>query len=109
MLGHSFESYQILHHVQGFENIARWGAYHHETLSGDGYPFHLTGVDLDTPSRIIAIADIFQALTQQRPYRPAKDPATVVSSLEYRAEQHQIDPDLVSFGTTGFRCLLGSS
>jgi HD-GYP domain-containing protein (c-di-GMP phosphodiesterase class II) len=95
MLGHSFESYQILHHVQGFEDIARWGAFHHETLTGDGYPFHLTEADLDTPSRIIAIADIFQALTQQRPYRPAKSPATVISSIEHRAAQHQIDADLV--------------
>jgi len=96
MLGHSFESYQILHHVQGFESIARWGACHHETLSGDGYPFHLAEAELDTESRIIAIADIFQALTQQRPYRPAKDPTSVIHSLKYRVEQHQIDPDLVS-------------
>jgi len=96
ILGHSFESYQILHHVQGFENIARWGAYHHESLTGDGYPFHLTEAELDVPSRIIAIADIFQALTQKRPYRPANDPTSVVHSLEYRVEQHQIDPDLVS-------------
>jgi HD-GYP domain-containing protein (c-di-GMP phosphodiesterase class II) len=102
MLGHSFESYQILHHVQGFENIACWGAYHHETLTGNGYPFHLTEADLDIPSRIIAIADIFQALTQQRPYRPAKDPAAVVSSLEHRAAQHQIDPDLVKLVVQDF-------
>jgi HD-GYP domain-containing protein (c-di-GMP phosphodiesterase class II) len=95
MLGHSFESYQILHHVHGFEDIARWGAYHHETLTGEGYPFHLTEVDLDIPSRIVAIADIFQALTQQRPYRPAKEPDAVVKSLEYRVEQHHIDADLV--------------
>jgi putative nucleotidyltransferase with HDIG domain len=95
MLGHSFESYQILHHVEGFENIARWGAYHHETLTGDGYPFHLTEAKLDTPSRIIAIADVFQALTQERPYRPAKSPEAVISSLEHRAAQHKIDPELV--------------
>jgi HD-GYP domain-containing protein (c-di-GMP phosphodiesterase class II) len=95
MLGHSFESYQILHHVHGFENISRWGAFHHETLTGDGYPFHLTETELDVPSRIIAIADIFQALTQQRPYRPAKDPESVISSLQHRVELNQIDADLV--------------
>jgi len=95
MLGHSFESYQILHHVHGFENIARWGAFHHETLTGDGYPFHLTETDLDVPSRIVAIADIFQALTQQRPYRPAKDPESVIASLRHRVELHQVDADLV--------------
>jgi HD-GYP domain-containing protein (c-di-GMP phosphodiesterase class II) len=102
MLGHSFESYQILHHVHGFENIARWGAYHHETLTGEGYPFHLTATDLDIPSRIVAIADIFQALTQKRPYRPAKEPEAIMHSLEHRAEQHQIDPDLVKLVVENF-------
>ena len=95
MLGHSFESYQILHHVKGFENIACWAAYHHESLNGDGYPFHLTEADLDKPSRIIAIADIFQALTQPRPYRPAREPEAVISSLKHHVEQHKIDHDLV--------------
>jgi putative nucleotidyltransferase with HDIG domain len=102
MLGHSFESYQILHHIKGFEDITRWAAYHHETLIGDGYPFHLTETDLDTPSRIVAIADIFQALTQQRPYRPAKEPDAVISSLKHHAEQHRIDSDLVNLVVNDF-------
>ena len=105
MLGHSFESYQILHHVKGFENIARWAAYHHESLNGDGYPFHLNEADLDKPSRIIAIADIFQALTQTRPYRPAREPEAVISSLKHHVEQHKIDPDLVQLVVKDFdRC-----
>jgi HD-GYP domain-containing protein (c-di-GMP phosphodiesterase class II) len=102
MLGHSFESYQILHHVHGFEDISRWGAYHHETLNGDGYPFHLTEADLDTPSRIVAIADIFQAQTQTRPYRPAKEPEAVVSSLRHHVKLHQIDSDLVNLVVEDF-------
>ena len=95
MLGHSFESFQILHHVKGFEDIARWGAYHHETLTGDGYPFHLSGDDLDRPARIIAIADIFQAMTQERPYRPAKDPEAIIKALNHRVSLHKVDPELV--------------
>ena len=102
MLGHSFESYQILHHVKGFEDIARWAAYHHETLTGDGYPFHLTEAELDKPSRIIAIADIFQALTQQRPYRPAKEPEAVINSLKHHIEQHKIDANLVGLVVDDF-------
>jgi HD-GYP domain-containing protein (c-di-GMP phosphodiesterase class II) len=102
MLGHSFESYQILHHVKGFEDISRWGAYHHETLTGDGYPFHMTEAELDKPSRIIAIADIFQAMTQERPYRPAKEPEDIISSLEHRVTQHRIDPDLVQLVVEDF-------
>jgi HD-GYP domain-containing protein (c-di-GMP phosphodiesterase class II) len=102
MLGHSFESYQILHHVKGFEDIARWGAYHHETLTGDGYPFHLDENDLDTPARIIAIADIFQAMTQERPYRPAKEPEVIINALQTRATQHKVDPDLVQMVVNDF-------
>ncbi len=102
MLGHSFESYQILHHVHGFEDVSRWGAFHHETLTGDGYPFHLSAPDLDTPSRIVAIADIFQALTQTRPYRPAKEPEAVISSLRHHVLVHQIDPDLVQLVVDDF-------
>ena len=102
MLGHSFESYQILHHVHGFEDISRWGAYHHETLTGEGYPFHLTAPDLDIPSRIVTIADIFQALTQTRPYRPAKDPEAVLGSLRHHVKLHQIDSDLVNLVINDF-------
>ena len=102
MLGHSFESYQILHHVQGFEDISGWGAYHHENLNGDGYPFHLTAADLDMPSRIVAIADIFQALTQPRPYRPAKEPEAVIGSLQHHVQLHQIDADLVKLAVDDF-------
>jgi HD-GYP domain-containing protein (c-di-GMP phosphodiesterase class II) len=102
MLGHSFESYQILHHVRGFENIARWGAYHHEALNGEGYPFHLTEAELDKPSRIVAIADIFQALTQARPYRPAKDREAVISSLKHHVDQHKIDAELVKLVVEDF-------
>ena len=39
---HSFETYQILSSIQGFEDIACWAAYHHEEPDGSGYPFHLT-------------------------------------------------------------------
>lgn len=102
MLGHSFESYQILHHVHGFEEISRWGAYHHETLTGEGYPFHLSSPDLDIPSRIVSIADIFQALTQLRPYRPAKDPEAVLGSLRHHVKLHQIDSDLVNLVVNDF-------
>ncbi len=102
MLGHSFESYQILHHVHGFEDISRWGAYHHENLNGDGYPFHLSAADLDMPSRIVAIADIFQALTQPRPYRPAKEPEAVIGSLQHHVQLHQIDAELVKLAVDDF-------
>ncbi|NLY56752.1 MAG: HD-GYP domain-containing protein [Firmicutes bacterium] len=45
--------------------------YHHERLDGSGYPFGLAGDELPLASRIIAVADVYEAMTAVRPYRPA--------------------------------------
>ena len=73
---HSFETYQILRHIEGFEEIACWAAYHHEEPDGEGYPFHLPASAMALEARILRVADIFQAMVQDRPYRrglPARD------------------------------------
>lgn len=69
MNAHSFETFQILHRIKGFEEIAQWAAYHHEEPGGKGYPFHLQGETLPLEARILRVADIFQAMVQDRPYR----------------------------------------
>jgi HD-GYP domain-containing protein (c-di-GMP phosphodiesterase class II) len=66
---HSFETYQILRHIPGMETIAEWAAFHHEALNGQGYPFRHKAERLSPEARIIAVADVFQALAQARPYR----------------------------------------
>lgn len=66
---HSFETYQILRHIKGFEEITPWAAYHHEEPGGKGYPFHLEGATLPIEARLLRAADIFQAMVQTRPYR----------------------------------------
>ena len=66
---HTYYTRLILADVEGFEDIAGWAAYHHEKLNGRGYPFHLDGSRLDLGSRIMAVADIFSAITEERPYR----------------------------------------
>ena len=66
---HSFYTYRLLEPIRGFETINQWAAYHHEKLNGKGYPFHLTGDSLSLGSRIMAVADIFTAITEDRPYR----------------------------------------
>lgn len=64
-------SYEILSRVPPFESIVERAANHHEKLDGSGYPRGLTGEDLDLPSRILTVADIYDALAQDRPYRKA--------------------------------------
>ncbi len=56
------------HHVDMLRNIAE---YHHETLSGGGYPKGLRGEEIPIEARIVAVADVFDALTNARPYKTA--------------------------------------
>ena len=66
---HGFDSYIILNHIRGFKEISYLASLHHEALDGSGYPYGLEGKDIPFEARILAVADIFQALVQNRPYR----------------------------------------
>lgn len=63
-------SREILSRVAPFQSIVERCANHHEKLDGSGYPRGLSAGELDLPSRILAVADVFDALTKDRPYRP---------------------------------------
>jgi len=93
---HSFETYEILNRINGLEEIALWAANHHETISGDGYPFRRKAEDLSIESRIIAVADVFQALAQDRPYRGPLPPRKILSILNEFAERNHLDADVVA-------------
>ena len=67
---HPVYSYEILKEHIG-EKVARIARCHHEKLDGSGYPDHLKGDEIPIQSQVIAIADIFDALTTARSYRDA--------------------------------------
>lgn len=92
MNAHSFETYQILRHIPGFEDIAPWAAYHHEEPEGNGYPFHLDGRGLPLEARILRVADIFQAMVQDRPYRAGLSLEAVGDFMAGLARSGRIDP-----------------
>ena len=93
---HSYETYEILRHIEGLDDIARWAAYHHEGLNGAGYPFHPGGNELGIEPRIIAVADIFQALVQDRPYRQGLPLDEVLAVLEQLVCEGKIDQAIVA-------------
>jgi HD-GYP domain-containing protein (c-di-GMP phosphodiesterase class II) len=62
---------QILARAPGFQPLAPLAGAHHERLDGRGYPYGLTGEQLTLPMRLLAVADVYEALTSERPYRPA--------------------------------------
>jgi len=68
---------------------------HHEKLDGSGYPRGLTGDDIPIPARILAIVDVFEALTApDRPYKPGKMLSESVRILEFMARDGHLDRDL---------------
>ncbi|MBU2896660.1 HD-GYP domain-containing protein [Vibrio hepatarius] len=66
---HATDTRHTLMNIFQSSQIVEWAANHHERLDGSGYPLGISANDIDFPSRIIAISDVFQALTQSRPYR----------------------------------------
>ena len=75
--------------------VAEYAGTHHETLDGKGYPRKLTAEQLSVPSRIMAIADIFEALTaSDRPYKKAKTLSQSIEILAGFRDRNHIDPDL---------------
>ncbi|MBR9884705.1 MAG: HD domain-containing protein [Oceanospirillales bacterium] len=93
---HSFETYEILRHIEGLGDVARWAAFHHEGVNGGGYPFHPSERDLSIEARIVAVADIFQALVQARPYRPGMTLSEVLDLLDAKVTAGQLDARVVS-------------
>ncbi|QTD57714.1 HD-GYP domain-containing protein [Parasphingorhabdus cellanae] len=71
MRGHSQHTAEILGRIAVFKEMAKIAGAHHERLDGTGYPNNLSADDICMDTRIITIADFYDALTSDRPYRPA--------------------------------------
>lgn len=95
MMRHPFETYQILSKIEGLDEVAEWAAFHHENLAGEGYPFRKPADKVPLPARIVAVADVFQALAQTRPYRRPLDLAKVLDILSDMVRRDQLDADVV--------------
>lgn len=96
MKGHSYGTLQVLKRLHAIEELAQWASYHHETPDGHGYPFHVHGDALPVEARIINVADIFQALAQDRPYRRPMAPSHILTILQDKAAAGRADPGVVA-------------
>lgn len=79
---HSYFTERILEHISGFEWLAFASAAHHERLDGSGYCRGLRGDQIPELSRLLAVADIYDALSTRRPYRPALAPEDAITIME---------------------------
>lgn len=92
---HTFETWQILRRIAPLREIAPWAAWHHEKMSGRGYPFHRRDGEIPFPARVVAVADVFQALAQDRPYRASLPPTQIVRILREMAGNWELDEAVV--------------
>jgi len=92
---HAIAALDILSQLSGFEDVAQLSVTHHERLDGSGYPHQLNGTELSLEARILAIADIFQALAQNRPYRKGMPDDQIKCVLELEASRGKIDPAIL--------------
>ena len=97
--GHPFYTFEILNRITGFEEIATIAASHHEKLDGSGYHLGLHGHQMGILSRILVVADMYDALSGERPYRPRLGLDQVMAILKQQAP-HAIDETcLAALGT----------
>lgn len=85
----------ILRNIRGFDDFAYVAAAHHERLDGTGYPEGLSADRMTLPARIIAVADVYQALSEKRPYRGSL-PTEVVFEMMDRDAPSRLDGDCLA-------------
>jgi HD-GYP domain-containing protein (c-di-GMP phosphodiesterase class II) len=78
---HPLHTAAILERTPGFAGLAALAGAHHERLDGSGYPHGLDGGALTVPMRVLAVADVYEALTSARPYRPARSSAQALEIM----------------------------
>lgn len=100
---HTYHTYLLLFQVKGLDEINEYASMHHERLDGTGYPFKLKGSDLSLGARIIAVADIFTALSENRPYRKGMQKEAVTQILQEMARENKIDSKIVETLTTNYQ------
>lgn len=91
---HSEIGYNIVKEIKGFEEISKIILYHHEWYNGNGYPKGIKVNDIPIESRIISVADAFDAMVSDRAYRKALSIDEAIARL-IKGKGSQFDPKIV--------------
>ncbi len=105
---HPAQSHRILQHIpfrEELKNLRTIVRQHHERLDGSGYPDGLKNGEILLQSQLLAIADIYDAITQERHYKPAATPNEALDILRKEAESGRLDMKLVVFFSGQIRAI----
>lgn len=91
---HPAKGAQILAHISELRDVITWIRHHHEWYDGEGYPDRLSGDEIPLQSRIIAVADTFDAMTSDRPYRKGMSETVALRIME-ESSGSQFDPRII--------------
>ncbi|RLE20570.1 MAG: phosphohydrolase [Acidobacteria bacterium] len=95
---HPYFTRRILETIKDFSDIAIWASAHHERPDGTGYPFHERHQPIE--AQIIAVADVFTAITEDRPYRSAMNLDDAAKTLRQMSANCLLDSTLVELALT---------
>jgi putative two-component system response regulator len=95
MKHHAAYTYNILSEIDDFEEIRDFAAFHHERLDGTGYPFGKDASELNVQERMMACIDIYQALTESRPYKKGMSHERACEILKNMADKGWLDMDII--------------
>lgn len=93
---HPGDTRRALQETPELGRITEWAANHHERVNGRGYPRGAGEEDLDLGSRIIGVADVFTAVTEDRPYRSGMDREQALQVLQSMAGEGVLDAEVVA-------------
>jgi HD-GYP domain-containing protein (c-di-GMP phosphodiesterase class II) len=93
--GHVHHTRRLLKDIPGLEQVCAWASNHHEKLDGSGYSSGKKAGELDFNSRLLACIDIYQAVSEPRPYHPARNHQDTMAVLYDMAARGQIDEGIV--------------
>jgi len=81
----------LLEKIKGLEDVTKWAVRHHEKLDGSGYPRGFLAKDLGFNDRLMACLDIYQALTEKRPYKEGYSHEKTISIMEKMVNSGKLD------------------
>ncbi|MCL1815326.1 MAG: HD domain-containing protein [Treponema sp.] len=92
---HVLLTWEMLKDIEGFSSICSWASNHHEKLTGSGYPFGKKNHDLDFNSLLMTCLDIYQAVSEERPYHAGRNHGETMKILFEMTDKGEIDRGII--------------